>query len=79
MINITSEQTNDVTKTTMDEEELKQILDEKIDEVFLAYQTRMGIESGDIEPLDALALEMLEDQVVNLILRVSEKNMGVRN
>jgi len=63
----------------MTKEELKEFLDEKINEVFLEYQTRMEIESGDIHPLEALALDELEDQMTDLILRVCERNMGVRD
>ena len=63
----------------MTKEELKEFLDEKINEVFLEYQTKMGIESGDIYPLEAFALDDLEDQMTDLILRVCERNMGVRD
>jgi len=63
----------------MTKEELKEFLDEKINEVFLEYQTKMGIESGDIHPLEAFALDNLEDQMTDLILRVCERNMGVRD
>lgn len=49
---------------------LKEFIHEKIDEVFLKYQTEHNVISGDIEPLDAVKLELIEDELVELIEKV---------
>jgi hypothetical protein len=49
---------------------LKQLIHDKIDEIFLTYQQANNIISGDIEPLDALQLEQIEESLCKLIERV---------
>ncbi len=49
---------------------LKQLIHDKINEVFLEYQNANNIISGDIEPLDALQLEQIEESLCELIERV---------
>ena len=46
---------------------LKELIREKIDEVFLKYQTEHNVVSGDIAPHDALRLEELENELAELI------------
>lgn len=41
----------------MDREGLYSLVEEKINDVFLEYQTKNKIESGDITPIQALQLE----------------------
>ena len=49
---------------------LKELIHEKIDEVFIKLQEPNNIISGDIHPLDALKLNQLEDELVELIEKV---------
>lgn len=58
----------------MNRKELLEFIDEKMNEVFLAYQKANGIESGDISPEDAFSLDELQEQVADLIISVCEKN-----
>lgn len=51
---------------------LKELIHEKINEVFLEYQNANSIICGDIEPWDALALENLEEHLAELIKRVCD-------
>ena len=48
-------------------ETIRQILDEKVDEIFLVYQTEHGITNGDIHPLHALELETAKDALAEAI------------
>ena len=49
---------------------IRQLIHDKIDEIFLEYQKANNIISGDIEPLDALQLEQIEESLCELIERV---------
>ena len=49
---------------------LKELIHEKIVEVFLKYQTECNVVSGDIHPMDALKLDQLENELVELIEKV---------
>ena len=49
---------------------LKQLIHEKINEVFLEYQEANHIINGDIDPLDAVQLEQIEEVLAVLIRRV---------
>ena len=49
---------------------IKQMLEEKINEVFAEQQKIMGITSGEISPLHSLRLEELEDKMTDLIQEV---------
>ena len=51
---------------------LKQLIHEKINEVFLEYQKANNITSGDISPFDAIRLEHIEETLEELIVRVCE-------
>lgn len=52
----------------MKKEELMDIIDNKVNEIFFAYQKECGIETGDISPWHSLILEDIEKQLANLIL-----------
>ena len=49
---------------------LRELIHNKIDEVFLEYQKANNIISGDIDPLDALQLTLIERGLEELIKRV---------
>ena len=49
---------------------LKQLIRDKVDEIFLEMQNAEGITDGEIEPFDALYLEQLEEQLEQHIARV---------
>ena len=54
--------------------ELIQLIDDKIDEIFLAYQKANNIPSGDIDPLDDLQLEGIKVNLANLIIAMYKAN-----
>ena len=49
---------------------LKDLINEKINEVFLEYQKANGITSGDIRPEDTLILDNLQEALEHLVERV---------
>jgi hypothetical protein len=49
---------------------LKQLVHDKINEVFLEYQKANNVTSGDIHPFDAFTLEQIEDSLEALIRKV---------
>ena len=59
----------------MTREQLKSLVDDKIDDAFVEYFDSMDIQSGDITPLQTIELDKLEDELVNFILRIAEQNM----
>lgn len=61
----------------MTKEQLKELVDDKIDDVFVEYFDSMDIQSGDITPLQTIELDKLEDELVNFILQIAEQNMYV--
>lgn len=52
---------------------LKQLIHDKINEVFLEYQKAHNIISGDIDIADSLALDALEDHLEHLIKEICAK------
>lgn len=54
----------------MDRETLYNLVEEKINDIFLEYQTANDIKSGDISPMQALQLEELQNELTNLIMNV---------
>lgn len=52
---------------------LKELVHDKINEVFLEYQKANNIISGDIEPFDAILLDELEDQLCVVIKKICDK------
>lgn len=51
-------------------QEVKALLEAKIDEVFCERQAVYGIKSGDISPLDAVKLEAITDMLAEHIATV---------
>ena len=52
---------------------LKELVHDKINEIFVEYQKANHITSGDIEPFDAGYLDRLEEELTNHIERVCAK------
>ena len=52
------------------EEKVMSMVDEKVNEVFAHFQERLGIESGDISPIQLLGLEKREKSLVDEIMCV---------
>lgn len=52
---------------------LRELIHDKINEVFVEYQTANNITSGDISVADTLALDTLEQYLAELIERVCAK------
>lgn len=58
----------------MDREGLYSLVEEKINDVFLEYQTKNKIESGDITPIQALQLEKIQNELTDLIMDIGSEN-----
>lgn len=54
----------------MDRETLYNLVESKIDDIFLEYQNANGIKSGDISPMQSLRLDNLQNQLTDLIMEV---------
>lgn len=57
----------------MDRKELLELIEEKTDDVFLEYQEKNDIKSGDISPEQALKLEELQNELADLVMRVGNR------
>lgn len=57
----------------MDKQQLLTLIDEKVNEIFLAYQNAHNIIDGGINPFDTMYLDQLEEQLVDHIIRVCAK------
>lgn len=55
---------------------LKQLIHEKINEVFLEMQNAEGITDGGIDPFDALQLEQIEESLAELVEKVIDYQKG---
>ena len=49
---------------------LKNLIDEKIEEIFLEYQKEIDAKSGDISPMDALRLDVFKNNLLYFVQRV---------
>lgn len=58
---------------------LKELIQTKINEVFAEYQQANNIISGDIDPMDAMALEQATDKMSELIERICAKQLCLDN
>lgn len=58
----------------MNRETLYNLVEEKINDIFLEYQVANDIKSGDITPLQALQLEELQNKLIDLIMNVGSEN-----
>ena len=54
----------------MDRKTLYSLVEARINDIFLEYQTANDIKSGDISPMQALRLEELQNELTNLIMNV---------
>ena len=54
------------------EDRVRELLDEKIEEIFATVQHEEGIKFGDISPWDAWKLEGTATQLVNIITSALE-------
>lgn len=57
----------------MDRKELLKLIEEKTDDVFLEYQEKNDIKSGDISPEQALKLEELQNELADLVMHVGNR------
>ena len=57
----------------MDRKELLKLIEEKTDDVFLEYQEKNDIKSGDISPEQALRLEELQNELADLVMHVGSR------
>lgn len=65
----------------MDRKKLLELIEEKTDDVFLEYQKKNDIKSGDISPEQALRLEELQNELADLVMHVGnrqEEQNGLR-
>lgn len=58
-------------------EKIFEMLEEKINDIFLEIQEEEGIESGDIMPLDSYVLENLTMELAETIASVIEFQKGI--
>jgi hypothetical protein len=52
---------------------IRELIDDKVNEVFCEYQRSHNITSGDIEPLDWARLEICKDELADHIQRICDK------
>ena len=57
----------------MDRKKLLELIEEKTDDVFLEYQEKNDIKSGDISPEQALKLEELQNELADLVMHVGNR------
>lgn len=58
----------------MNRETLYNLVEERINDIFLEYQAANDIKSGDITPLQTLQLEELQNKLTDLIMNVGSEN-----
>ena len=58
----------------MNRETLYNLVEERINDIFIEYQAANDIKSGDITPLQALQLEELQNKLTDLIMNVGSEN-----
>lgn len=63
----------------MDRKELLKLIEEKTDDVFLKYQEKNDIKSGDISPEQALRLEELQNELADLVMHVGSRRQEEQN
>lgn len=57
----------------MDKKELLELIEEKTDDVFLEYQEKNDIKSGDISPEQVLRLDELQNELADLVTHVGSR------
>lgn len=56
--------------------QIKEKLDEKVNDVFAQFQKEMGVKSGDIDPMMSLELDEAEKRLAEIIKMVIYNQMG---
>lgn len=51
-------------------DKIANMLDEKVNEIFLAMQNDLGIKNGDVSPMDAYDLDNCRDELAEIIERI---------
>ena len=57
------------------QQEIKNVLEEKINDVFLQFQNKLNISNGDISPWDAVKLDTQMDALTLTIMDVLNNQM----
>lgn len=63
----------------MDRKKLLELIEEKTDDVFLEYQEKNDIKSGDISPEQALRLEELQNELADIVMHVGNRQEEQQN
>lgn len=58
---------------------IKEMIDEKCNEIWCEEQCKLGIESGDIEPLDSLQYDKIIGVLANKMVDVLEFQLRTNN
>ena len=61
------------------EYDVGEMLKEKVNEIFADFQGKLGIVSGDIDPLGQIALDKKEQELVNEIISVLTRQLNNQN
>lgn len=59
----------------MDRDELYELIESEVDGIFLKYQEKNNIKTGDISPYELLMLENLQNQLADLIVSINSHNV----
>ena len=70
---VSDEEDNIVTQSEIEDD-----ISFMVEDIFLKYQDRLGITSGDIQPLDSLDLDGYIERLASTILRVLEYEVGMK-
>ena len=57
--------------------EIYRLLEERVEEIFLIFQAMAGIDSGDVQPLDALLLKQRQGELSEVIGTILRKQGGM--
>jgi hypothetical protein len=60
----------------MDRAELYNLIEERVNDIFMDYYEVNKISSGDIAPEDVFLLEEIQTQLADLIVKVGQYNKG---
>lgn len=53
----------------------REIVDRNMHEIFREFQDANGVDRGDISPEDSFELDKIKDELSNLLVKVTEKNL----
>ena len=60
-------------RQTMFNDMVKRALDDKVNELFISFQNAMGIQYGDVEPMDFIELEEMQNKLAVIIAKTLAK------